>query len=176
MGYIIPLLLVGGYFLGRYFYFLPNYSSGEIAPNFVGTKPNGETFELNDLQGNYVLLEFWGSWCGDCRKSHPSLVELYHEYHNKKYKGAKNFEIVGVGLETNEDRWKRAIQKDGLVWEYHTVQLSSRSSEMFDQPLAIDYGIRWAPSSFLIDPKGNIIKVNPSHSALKKFLSENLIQ
>ncbi len=171
---IIPILLFATYFIGRMIYFTPNYGSGEVAPNFEGTKPNGETFELKDLQGNYVLLEFWGSWCGDCRHSHPGLVELYKEFHNKEYMDAGNFEILGVGLETSEERWKRAIEKDGLIWEYHTVQLSERSSGMFDQPLALDYGIKWAPSSFLIDPKGNIIKVNPSRSELEKFLTGKL--
>ncbi len=173
--YLIFLFLVGGYFIGRKIYFTPNYSSGEIAPNFKGTQPDGRTFELKDLQGNYVLLEFWGSWCTDCRASHPDLVELYKKYHDLKYKDAKNFEIVGVGLETDEGRWKRAIIKDGLIWEYHTSQIAKRSSKMFEQSLAMDYGIRWVPSSFLIDPQGHILKVNPNKKELEKFLSEKIV-
>ncbi len=172
--YIIPVLLIAGYYLGRHFYFMPNYHSGDVAYNFTGTQPNGETFELEDLQGNYVLLEFWGSWCGDCRAAHPGLKEIYNTFHNKKFKGADNFEIVGVGLETQKARWLRAIEKDGLNWNYHTVQIADRSSKMFEQPLAKEYGIRWAPSSFLINPVGHIILENPSHREIKTFLEEHL--
>ncbi len=171
---LIPILLIGGYYLGRMIYFTPNYSSGEVAPNFTGTRPDGTTFELKDLQGQYVLLEFWGSWCGDCRVSHPDLVKLYDEFNGKSYKDADGFEIVSVALETRESSWKRAIEKDGLRWSHHTAQFAERSSKMFDQPLALDYGIRWAPTSFLINPKGEIIKVSPSKSTLSDFLSERL--
>lgn len=168
---LLPILLIAGYYFGRQIYFTPNYSQGEVAPNFIGTKPDGSTFELKDLQGNYVLLEFWGSWCGDCRVSHPELVATYNKFNGKVYSDAIGFEIVSVGLETSEGRWKKAIEKDGLRWPYHTAQVAERNSKMFDQPLAIDYGIKWAPTSFLINSKGNIIKVNPSKSELDKYLS-----
>lgn len=168
---LIPILLIVGYYGGKYIYHIPNYGSGEAAPNFQGTKPNGETFELKDLQGQYVLLEFWGSWCGTCRAAHPELIKTYDKFHDKEYKDASGFEIVSVGMEKKEDRWKRAIEKDGLKWEYHTAEFSR---EYFKTPLALDYNITWAPTSYLIDTKGNIIDVNPSKAKLDKFLSEKL--
>ncbi len=174
MPFLLPIILIVGFHFGKKLYHQPDYSKGDIAPNFIGTMPNGETFELNDLQENFILLEFWGSWCSDCRKSHPALVELYQKFHNKKYKNAKNFEIVSVGLEQREINWKNAIQRDGLIWKYHTAEFSTRGQKMFEQPLASDYGITWAPTSFLINTEGYIIKVNPSKITLEKFLTEQL--
>jgi len=168
---LIPILLVAGFYFGKKIYHQPDYSSGQVAPNFQGTKPNGTTFELKDLQGSYVLLEFWGSWCGTCRQAHPGLVGVYDEYHGKEYKDSDGFEIVSIGMEKKEDRWKRAIVRDNLKWEYHTAEFGG---EYFKTPLAKDYGITWAPTSFLLDTKGNIIKVNPSKEVLAGFLEERL--
>ncbi|MGK0391021.1 MAG: thiol-disulfide isomerase/thioredoxin, partial [Maribacter sp.] len=113
---LIPILLIVGYFGGKKLYHVPDYGGGQVAPNFQGTKPNGETFKLKDLQGQYVLLEFWGSWCGTCRAAHPGLIKIHDKFHGKQYKDASGFEIVSVGMETKEDRWKRAIEKDDLKW------------------------------------------------------------
>jgi thiol-disulfide isomerase/thioredoxin len=168
---LIPILLIVGYFGGKKLYHVPDYGGGQVAPNFQGTKPNGETFKLKDLQGQYVLLEFWGSWCGTCRAAHPGLIKIHDKFHGKQYKDASGFEIVSVGMETKEDRWKRAIEKDDLKWEYHTAEFGKK---YFDTALATDYGITWAPTSFLIDTKGNIMKVNPSKSFLDEFLSKKM--
>ncbi len=173
--YLMPLLIIAAFYIGRKIYFTPAYHSGEVAPNFQGVKTDGNSFELKDLQGNYVLLEFWGSWCGDCRQSHPQLKEIYNQFHDQKYKDANNFEVVSVALETNEKYWKRAIEMDQLNWEYHSLQIAQKNSEMFNQPLAVEYGIKWLPSSFLLDPKGQIIKVNPSKSYLEEFLNNQKI-
>ncbi|MGK0389707.1 MAG: hypothetical protein ACI94Y_002452 [Maribacter sp.] len=96
---------------------------------------------------------------------------MHDKFHGKQYKDASGFEIVSVGMETKEDRWKRAIEKDDLKWEYHTAEFGKK---YFDTALATDYGITWAPTSFLIDTKGNIMKVNPSKSFLDEFLSKKM--
>lgn len=165
---LIPILLVAGFYIGKHIYHIPDYGSGDVATNFTGTKPNGETFQLTDLRGQHVLLEFWGSWCGTCRKAHPDLIKVYDKFHGKEYKDASGFEIVSIGMETREERWKRAIEKDGLKWEYHTAEFGK---EYFKTPMAMDYGITWAPTSFLLDTKGNIVKVNPSKAELDEYLS-----
>ncbi len=172
---IIVVLLIAGYFIGRHLYFKPNYGGGEVAPNFSGVSHDGFTFELNDLKGQYVLLDFWGSWCGDCRKAHPGLVDLYDTFNGKEFKDASGFEVVSVALEVRENgAWQRAIQKDRLHWKYHTVEYFPKGGKMDDTVLGKEYGITWLPTSFLLSPSGEIIGVRMSKDELKKFLTEKL--
>lgn len=164
----ILIFLIAGviiFFVGRKIYFTPNFVNGEVAADFTGTMPSGETMQLSDLQGQYVLLDFWGSWCGPCRKESPALVELYQEFNGKQFEDASNFEIVSVGIETNKNRWLSAIKKDNLNWKYHVSELTNFQSE-----IALLYGIREIPSKFLINPKGMIVGVNQSVEEVADFL------
>ncbi len=175
MPIILAVLILGGFYIGRKIYHQPNYDAGEMAPNFSFTNPDGKTAELTDLRSNYILLDFWGSWCGDCRKAHPSLVELYKKYEGKSFKDASGFEIVSYAIEYGSpEKWKKAIKKDGLAWEYHGASFAERSSQMFDTEIAQEYGITWLPTTFLISPKGEIIGVSWSKEKLDDFLSERL--
>ncbi len=167
--FIILVVAVAGYYIGRHFYFKPAYDSGQVAPDFTGTRPDGTTFKLSDLKGNYVLLDFWGS----C-KANPGLVALYDKYNGKSYKDADNFEIVSVGMERREASWLKAIEKDGLKWSYHTADFTERGQNAFETELAMAYGIKWAPTTFLLDPKGNILEVSPSKDKLDAFLADKL--
>ena len=151
-------------YIAYYFWMTPDYTTGEKAYNF-GWMADGQRVELQDLEGNYVLLDFWGSWCGPCRKEHPKLVELYAEFSDKKTAGGQGFEIVSVGLETSENRWKAAIKKDGLVWPHHSSDFMRMKS-----PVAMEYGVREIPAKFLMNPEGVIIMVNPSFEMLEQRL------
>ena len=90
----ISLLFVLALVLGRYVYFKPSVSHGEAAPEISATLLNGSEFKLSALRGNYVLLDFWGSWCGPCRRENPSLVKLYNTFHGQSFEAASGFEIV----------------------------------------------------------------------------------
>lgn len=120
-------------------------------PTFTGEMPDGSTFDLADLKGKVVLIDFWGSWCGWCRKAHPHLKELYAKYKDK------GFEIVGVGVEhlgkTREEKWqkfKTAIADDGVTWPQILVDKNKR-----DIPL--EYGVTTFPSTFLVDRDGRLL-------------------
>ena len=165
---LIVLALLG--FIGYQVYKMPKFGDGEQAPGFQAQLIDGKQFALSDLNDNYVLLDFWGSWCGPCRKENPYLVKLYDQFNGKTYSDAKGFEIVSVAIETNERRWKQAIAKDKLDWPYQIVQL-----ERFKSPIASQYGVREIPTKYLLDTKGEILMVNPTMEELNTFFEERLV-
>ncbi len=162
----LPLILIPLVFFGYIWYKSPKYSEGEKAPGFTSTLIDGSAFTLSDLQHEYILLDFWGSWCGPCRQENPSLVRLYNQFSNEKTSlGKPLFTIVSLGVETDADRWKAAIQKDGLIWPYHISSL-----QRFKDPIVSMYGVREIPTTYLINNRGEILLVNPKYGELVTFL------
>jgi len=90
------ILIAVGFLIGQYIYKLPKFVNGETALEFTATLKNDNTFNLSDLKGKYVLLDFWGSWCGPCRAQGKHLVALKSKYGNARFKNADGFEIVSV--------------------------------------------------------------------------------
>ena len=164
---LIFVLLVLVYF----FYFIPSNSKGNQAPNFSAELVDGSAFELNDLRGQYVLLDFWGSWCPPCRKDNPNLVNLHKNFHGKKFKDASDFDIVTVALEKDDRRWKKAVEKDGFTWDYQIVK---KAKLVLSHPLAILYKVKDVPAKFLIDPDGEIVGVNMKAEEIAAYLEERL--
>lgn len=163
------LVLIVGFYLFRHLYFKTNYNSGEVAPNFSGELVSGEAFELSDLKGHYILLDFWGSWCGPCMVEIPDLKRLNETYHGASFRNARGFEIVSVSVERDKNRWMRAIEKKELNWKYHLVDLTE-SYKFFNSEIASLYGVKQVPTKFLIDEKGNIIGVDMPFSEIEAFL------
>ncbi len=141
----------------------PPPSVGDVAPNISLKNPNGETMELADLKGKVVLLDFWASWCGPCRRENPNVVRAYNAYKEK------GFTVFSVSLDNNKDKWLGAIKKDGLVWENHVSDLKGWKSAG-----AKKYGVRGIPATFLIDDEGVIRAVNVRGAKLEKELDKLL--
>lgn len=133
---------------------------GKQAPNFSSLDINSKVVTLSDYKGKYVLVEFWSSWCGPCISEMPFLVNAYNEYKNK------GFEIIGVSLDTNRDKWKRTIKEKNLSW----TQISDFKGQQNE--IAMLYCVSAIPSSFLINPEGVIIEINLREYQLTKKLEE----
>lgn len=171
MKHLIIGFTIAALFFGiRYLYFKPKFIIGSNAPNFAVELENMENFDFKNYYSNkLVLLDFWGSWCGPCRAENPDLVKLYTEFHDKSFLEVDNFEIVGIGIETDEKSWKNAIEKDGLLWPIQIVQ-----KDKFSSPIAKLYGINEIPTSYLINNKGKIVGVNMTYDQLKNYLNSKL--
>jgi len=126
---------------------------------------NGNLIRLSDLKGKVVLIDFWASWCGPCRKNNPHLVKLYHKYHGK------GLEIFGVSLDDDHQNWKEAVSHDRMDW----IQVIDDKG--WNASSALTYGVEMIPSSFLIDRDGVIRKVNaegwPLESEIKTLLKQD---
>ena len=157
-----PLIVLGLillFFVGKHFYLAPKFSDGENVPTFSAKLVDGSSFELSSLKGKYVLLQFWGSWCGPCRRENPELVQLYQDLH------AQNFEIVSIGLEKNSQSWQKAITNDGLIWPYHILQDGS-----FNSPIATLYAVKQIPTLYLLGPDQRVILTNPTPIEVKNYI------
>ncbi len=155
---------------GRYVYFKPRFVQGERAPDFSAVRKDGQSVRLSDLRGNYVLLDFWGSWCGPCRAQSPALVELHRKYEGKKLGDGAGFQILSIGVERDAGSWERAIAQDGLSWPSHILDQSA-SLRFFNGPIASMYKIRQVPTTFLINPDGDIMGINLSPEEVDEQLS-----
>ena len=134
---------------------------GMVAPDISLPGPDGKVRSLSSLRGKVVLLDFWASWCGPCRRDNPHVVEIY-----KKYK-SKGFEVFSVSLdrEDGKEKWKQAIQQDGLVWDNHVSDL-----KFWNCAPAATYGVRSIPNTFLIGKDGKIVAVNPRTTLEQELL------
>lgn len=119
---------------------------GSFAPEIALTDPEGNIRKLSSLKGKIVLIDFWASWCGPCRKENPNVVNVYNKY------SEKGFEVYSVSLDKDRESWLKAIAKDNLLWENHVSDLLYWKSAG-----AAAYGVTSIPYTVLIDKKGKIV-------------------
>lgn len=133
---------------------------GKPAPEFEELKLDRKnSMKLSDLKGQVVLLDFWASWCGPCRRENPNVVAMYDKY-NKA-----GFTVMSVSLDKDLEPWKAAIEKDNLKWPNHVSDLKQWSSKVAQQ-----YQVRGIPFTVLIDREGKIIQTNLRGEALEAEL------
>lgn len=133
---------------------------GAVAPEINLLQPDGTPLALSSLRGKVVLIDFWASWCGPCRRENPFNTKMYQRFRSE------GFEIYGVSLDDNKDRWKQAIASDSLVWK-HVSDLKKWNSSVV--PL---YRVSGIPATYLLDEEGKIIAKGLRGEALQAKLEE----
>jgi peroxiredoxin len=137
---------------------------GAVAPDFTLNDPEGNPVTLSSLRGQYVIVDFWASWCKPCRAGVPDMKKLYAKYH------PKGLEIIGVSDDSDHDAWKKAIEQDQTPW-IHVVD----EFPVENKPARVGslWGVHYIPSYFLLDKEGKIIG-KMEHEELAAKLAELL--
>ena len=133
--------------------------AGSVAPEFRLKEPDGKELALSDFRGKYVVLDFWASWCGDCRMDIPNIKALYEKY------SPKGVEFVGVSFDDNAERWQNAIKEFGL--KYHQV---SELKKWKTTDIYAAYGIKWIPTIYIIGPDGKVKLATVLSERAERFL------
>lgn len=135
---------------------------GDLAPEINLPALEGGMAKLSDLRGKVVLLDFWASWCGPCRRENPNVVKMYNEFHSQ------GFDIFGVSLDKTKKAWGQAVKQDGLTWT-HVSDL-----KFWQSAGAKTYKVQSIPQTFLIDKDGIIVAIGLRGGTLEQKVKELL--
>lgn len=136
---------------------------GVEVPDFTQNNPDNKPISLKSLRGKVVLIDFWASWCGPCRRENPNVVATYNQYKDK------GFEIISVSLDSDRSRWLDAIRQDGLIWTNHVSDLQG-----WKNAVAAQYSVSSIPQTLLIDKDGKLIARNLRGEQLGETLKQIL--
>lgn len=139
---------------------LESVSIGKTAPEFTMNNQEGKPVSLSDFRGKVLLVDFWASWCGPCRRENPNVVAAYKKFNEK------GFDILGVSLDKEKEAWVKAIDQDKLTWN-HVSDL-----QYWNNAASKQYGVMSIPSNVLIDQNGVIIGRNLTGEKLQNKLHE----
>ena len=162
-----PSDINSGYYqkIKEYIQMLERTEVGQPYIDFTLNNIDGESVTLSELVGKskLIMIDFWASWCPDCRVENPNVVETYELYKDK------GLEIVSVSLDTDKEAWLKGIKEDNLSWNNHLSALNG-----WNCPAATEYGVAFIPQNVIINEEGIIVAKNLSGDNLKSFVARNL--
>lgn len=132
---------------------------GKIPPKILLPDQYGELIDSQKLEEDFILLEFWASWCAPCRQANPALLKVYNSYKNN------GFEILGVSLDHETDKWKDAIKKDSINW-IQVIDTQNSTKETFS--------LTTIPYNVLLNKERKIMALNITPLKLEEILNEKL--
>ena len=127
----------------------PTLAIGSEAPDFQVSDTLGLPVRLIDYRGKYAVLEFWASWCGDCRRETPNVQALWRDYH------PKGVEFVGISFDHDADAWRQYLSQNPFPYAQ-----GSNLIKWKENPINEIYGLHWIPTFFLIDPEGKVVAIS----------------
>ncbi len=134
---------------------------GDEAPDFV--IENGDTLagmHLKDFRGRYVVLDFWASWCGDCRREIPAVKALHKRF------ASDGVVFIGVSVDQKKEAWMKCVRDNGMEWVHHSELKPWKATG-----ISADYNIKWIPTMYVVDPKGRIALATIKTEEVEKYLS-----
>lgn len=133
---------------------------GDRAPMIAAKNLDGSSFQYQNYQGKYLLIDVWASWCGPCFKAFEEFKKLY------KKAPKTQFEIIGISLDNSSSTWTSTVNRVKLPWkQYH-------APGNFNSPVVSTWGVEYLPATYLVNPQGIIEMIDPSPKDLKKFISK----
>ena len=132
---------------------------GQSAPEISLPGTNGNIINLSSLKGKVVLIDFWASWCGPCRRANPSVVKLYEKYKDK------GFEVFGVSIDSKKNGWLKAIEHDKIKY----TQVNDKDG--WNAATAAKYGVDAIPATFLLNEEGVIVAVDAEGNDLEEKIT-----
>ncbi len=143
--------------------YMPDLKAGDTAPELEMNTPEGVLLKLSDFAGKWVVLDFWASWCPDCRAEFSAVKELYEAV------SPKGVEFIGVSFDHEIDAWAKCLDEQLFPWPQVCNFIKWK-----ENPVSEAFGIHWIPTMMLIDPDGKVAGAALTAEDMQALLSSKL--
>jgi len=143
--------------------YMPTLEAGSPAPALELNTPEGVAVQLADFAGKWVVLDFWASWCPDCREEFPAVKQLYQNF------SPKGVELLGVSFDHDADAWKKCLEEQGFAWPQVSNLIKWK-----ENPVSEAFGIHWIPTMVLIAPDGTVAGAALTAKDMEALLSAKI--
>lgn len=149
--------------------YLPELPLDIIAPEISASDTLGNVISLSDFRGKYVVIDFWATWCGDCRREVPELKQVYSEYADVQIKGA-GVQFLSYSFDKDETQWKAFLANEQFPWP----QISTLEPKWYDNPAAQSYRLHWIPAFLLVSPDGHLVGKAITAAGLRQVIKDEI--